>query len=83
MTFDEWYLTLPIALPHGHMEQMRLAYEAGRSSVQRVPLAYLVESELRGTFVTRYETEAYGKTGMFGGEKVTKLYAGTDEVHGE
>ena len=82
MTFDEWYKSAKI-FPPGTRVQMKMAFEAGRSDVQRVPLAYLVESELRGTFVTRYETEAYGKTGMFGGEKVTKLYAGTDEVHGE
>ena len=34
MTFDEWYLTLDERLPHGHREQMRMAYEASRRDVQ-------------------------------------------------
>lgn len=32
MTFQEWYDSLPVALPHGHMKQMRMAWDAALAS---------------------------------------------------
>lgn len=34
MTFQEWYDQLPAALPHGHVAQMRMAWEAALRASQ-------------------------------------------------